>query len=405
MSVQYGSVPFDEQIAFMRQKLNIPTRSWTDIYGAEHDWAFGVAGATRDAIVGDFRKAVERAIEEGTTLETFRKDFDKIVARHGWDYRGGREWRSRTIYETNLYSSYGAGRLEQLEADKEALPYWQYHHSGSENPRHEHLQWDGLVLRADDPWWDEHYPPNGRGCGCSVTALSEDDLDLQGLQVGQAPPDEYESVEIGQRSPNGPRQVRVPKGVDPGFEHAPGRSRLHSAVPPPTEGSPWATGVPGRVPAEPLPAPRVLSEGILPPAGRSDSDYVNAFLGALGATSRTPATVRDVMGERVVVGREMFRARRSGRLSLPEGDPRHLPLLAEVLRRPDELWARIEWDSTTGEARLVRRYVARYRVGGEELLAVLERSRDGWQGAVAQRSDDPVRVGVRLYRRSDGGSN
>ena len=35
-----------------------------------------VAGANRDAIVADFRAAVEKAIAEGTTLEQFRKDFD-----------------------------------------------------------------------------------------------------------------------------------------------------------------------------------------------------------------------------------------------------------------------------------------------------------------------------------------
>ena len=63
--VAYGSLPFAEQIAFFKRKLNLPTQSWADIYQHEHDWAFVVAGANRDAIVADFRVAVEKAITEG----------------------------------------------------------------------------------------------------------------------------------------------------------------------------------------------------------------------------------------------------------------------------------------------------------------------------------------------------
>ena len=33
-------------------------------------------------------------VAEGTTLETFRKRFDGIVGKHGWSYKGGRDWRT-----------------------------------------------------------------------------------------------------------------------------------------------------------------------------------------------------------------------------------------------------------------------------------------------------------------------
>ena len=82
------------------------------------------------------REAVDKAIADGTTLEEFRRDFDRIVARYGWDYNGGRDWRTRVIYETNLNTSYAAGRWEQLQA----APFWQYEHADwVENPRHQHL--------------------------------------------------------------------------------------------------------------------------------------------------------------------------------------------------------------------------------------------------------------------------
>jgi len=42
---------------------------------------------------------------------------------------------------------------------------------------------DGLVLRADDPWWDRNYPPNGWGCQCYVTGLTEGQVQRKGLAV------------------------------------------------------------------------------------------------------------------------------------------------------------------------------------------------------------------------------
>ena len=224
----YGSLPFAEMVRFFLRKLNLTTDHWTDIYTREHDWSFVVAGANRDALVADFRAAVDKAIAEGGTLEDFRRDFDRIVATHGWDYNGGRDWRSRVIYETNLNTAYAAGRYEQLQA----APYWQYVHADwVTNPRHQHLAWDGLVLRRDDPWWQTHYPPNGWGCQCSVRGLWPRDL----AAMGKDGPDEAPEVHlverlIGQRNPRGPRLVLVPAGIDPGFEYIPGSSRQRGAA-------------------------------------------------------------------------------------------------------------------------------------------------------------------------------
>ncbi|UUE75501.1 phage head morphogenesis protein [Pectobacterium aroidearum] len=233
-NVSYGSLPFREQIAFLERKLNTKTDAWTDVYGAEHDNEFMVAGANRDDLVADLRTAVEKAIVGGT-LEQFRKEFAAIVQRYGWSYNGGFEWRSRIIYETNLRSSYTAGRYQQLMAMRETHPYWEYVHSDVvEEPREEHLAWNGMILRWDDPWWVYHFPINAWGCQCSVIARTEDDLKRLGKTgPDTAPPIQFIERVIGKRSPGGPRTVLVPQGIDPGFEHTPGRTREFSQVPPP----------------------------------------------------------------------------------------------------------------------------------------------------------------------------
>ncbi len=229
----YGSLPFREQIDFFRRKVNLNTRAWTDVWQAMHDHAFVVAGANRSDLVADFREAIDKAIAQGATLAEFRKDFDSIVAQYGWDYNGGRNWRSRVIYETNLRTSYAAGRWAQLQDIKAVRPYWQYVHSDAvAHPRPLHLAWGAqpVILHADDPWWRTHYPPNGWGCQCSVRALAERDLKKLGIErLDPAPPDDMQDVTVGGKS-SYPQRVQTPAGVDPGFGYAPGRDAFEQLV-------------------------------------------------------------------------------------------------------------------------------------------------------------------------------
>ena len=87
------------------------------------------------------------------------------------------------------------------------------------------------------------------------------------------------------------------------------------------------------------------------------------------------------------------------------GRERFLPLLAQALLQPDEIWARMEWMYALNKAVVRRRYVARFSVEGQEIpaLVVFEYGEGGWSGITAfqgatQTADD-WRVGVRLYAR------
>ena len=57
-----------EAIEFLRKKLNMPTRTWTDVFGAMHDRAFMVAGAQAEDLVEDFHQAVLKGISERARL-------------------------------------------------------------------------------------------------------------------------------------------------------------------------------------------------------------------------------------------------------------------------------------------------------------------------------------------------
>lgn len=214
--------PFSLQVDFLRAKLRLPTERWTDIWQAAHDRAFVVAGATKADLLNDLHEAVIKAAEQGLGLEEFRKDFKAIVAKNGWSgwtgqgTEAGEAWRTRVIYQTNMATSYAAGRWQQLK-DPELLsvrPYWKYHHMDwVKHPRPLHVSWNGLVLPHDHPFWDTHFPRNGWGCECTVTAASQADYD-KAVKAGKSePPKGWNTIDP---------KTGAPVGIDKGWDYAPG---------------------------------------------------------------------------------------------------------------------------------------------------------------------------------------
>lgn len=193
--------PFSEQVAAIKARTEnlIDTATWRDIERNAHDRAFVVAGATRANVLGDMARLIEKSAAEGKSIEWFRSQFDELVKQTGWEYNGSRNWRTRVIYTTNLRTSYATGRLQQLKNPKlkAVAPYWMYRHGGSLDPRPHHLAWNKHVLAADDEWWQTHYPPNGWGCSCYVTAVSRKTAERMGGKFTPPPADQKESIDEG----------------------------------------------------------------------------------------------------------------------------------------------------------------------------------------------------------------
>ncbi len=206
--------PFAEQVAFFRAKLArlVPTARWTDMLRAAHDKGFMVAGAQSADLLADLAAAVNRAVVQGIGIDAFRRDFAAAVAKAGWSYTGDFNWRTRTIYRTNIATSYAAGRLAQLRAG--GFDWYLYKHGDSLVPRPQHLAWDGLVLPSTHEFWQAHYPPSAWGCSCRVVGLRdpEDARSLGGDPAKPLPPD-WNTIDP---------KTGAPVGVGKGWDYAPG---------------------------------------------------------------------------------------------------------------------------------------------------------------------------------------
>lgn len=220
-------VPFNEAIAHLKGKLPEGTMRWDDLAGPVHAKVFTVAGATSVSLVKDLHGAITSAIENGTTLAQFRKDFDQIVQKHGWTYNGSRGWRTGVIFDTNMRVARMAGRWVQLQANKDRRPFLQYRTAGDSRVRLQHRMWDGIIRHIDDPFWDTHYPPNGLGCRCTVRPYGQAELDALGLKA------QTEPMAVKMRdvvNVDGQVTDQVPLGIDPGWDHNVGKAWIQPEI-------------------------------------------------------------------------------------------------------------------------------------------------------------------------------
>lgn len=226
-----------EALAFFKGKGYATSFAWQDVWQREHDAAFTVAKMMQVDLLRDVRTAVDKAIADGQTLAQFREAIEPRLLEAGWwgqadmqdpatgetrTVQLGSPRRLRVIFETNMRVSYAAGHWAQIQQTKADAPYLMYDAVNDRHTRPEHAAWDGLVLPADDSWWQTHYPPNDWGCRCGVIQLSADQLPAVGKDgPDQAPASrtrEYVNPRTGEVS-------RIPEGIGAGWAYAPGSDR------------------------------------------------------------------------------------------------------------------------------------------------------------------------------------
>ncbi len=393
-----------EAIDFLRQKLNLPTQSWTDLWEGMHARAFVVAGANTEALVSDFRNAIDKALSEGKSLDWFRKEFDKIVAAHGWNYKGERRWRQAVIFNTNMRMAYATGRWAQIVRLAESRPYLRYKAVLDERTRPLHRAWDDVVLRWDDPWWQTHFPPNGWNCRCTIQQLSERDLTRLKLKVSPSAP-ASPLIARGVNTPDGVKYVFVPKGIDPGFAYNPGEAAFGRGAQSMAllKHGPWEAleglSVTAKLNALPHDSVNVkLADAV----AKNDEVAIRQTLKA--ALGGDEVILTDPTGARVQLG-QAIADHWLENPSRQDGRERYFPLLPEIVTNPAEIWLGFARDEATGEVHLRRRYIKVIDLGGGRLLGLVTDA-DGrmWSGLTFFRSNNlaalkSLRLGMRLWVR------
>lgn len=219
--------------------------NWHEVEARAHATAFTVAGILRQDILQDVRAGLQDSLDNGLTLEQFRRQMTQKLTQKGWladkaklvaDEDGVLEGkqltprRLRTIFETNMQSSYGAGRYAQQMENAADRPYWTRVAVMDLRTRPAHAALNGLTARYDDPIWQFAYPPDGWGCRCRVRARSQSDIDGKSISVWSSE-GHLETVQQAW-GPQDTREVQAFRyngqlyTPDAGFGHNPGQGWL-----------------------------------------------------------------------------------------------------------------------------------------------------------------------------------
>lgn len=194
LAFAFGLPPADA-IAYFRDKGYAIGFQWQDVWQEAHARAFTVAGVMKMDVLQDIRAELQKAISTGSTVADFERAIVPTLQKKGWWGRGyitdqstgeitGKKLNGRrldTIFDTNVQSSYMAGRYKQFMENVAARPYWEYVAVLDSRTRPAHRSLHGRVFRYDDKAWGAFYPPNGHRCRCRVRAHSGDDLAARGI--------------------------------------------------------------------------------------------------------------------------------------------------------------------------------------------------------------------------------
>jgi len=420
-------LPPREAVDFFRAKGFTVGFDHRDVWQDEHASGFTVAKAMRYDILADIRRAADSALADGKTFQQFRDELEPVLREKGWwgkaeqtdpktgetrTVRLGSPRRLKTIYNVNLRTAQAAGRWRRIQRTKDRRPYLRYVAVLDNRTRPQHRAWHGTVLPVSHEFWTRYYPPNGWNCRCIAVQLSKRDLDRFGYAVTEkaptTPPRSYLNPRTGERT-------QVPQGIDPGFAHNPGKASMRALAPPPRDDTPPVPVESPPVDVGDMPAPRrVPADRIISnPDDLSDAELAERFLSEFGASVGKPAVFTDKLGEPVVISERLFQTAAGTWKIRKQGRERMLPLLAEAIREPDEIWWIWEEhpDREGGKpARptLTRRYLARFDVDGRtrNVFTLFDVGKDGWTGITmfdpTDRRLGRSRGGTLAYRRGGG---
>lgn len=126
------------------------------------------------------KKVLVKTIKEGQTFRQFYLDFEASLkskesrlAFENLKAENDIKKNLNIVFDVCLRVSNADDQWNRIIEAQESHPYIMYLVGASSECCLGHSHWHGLMLLANDPWWSDHFPPNGLDCKCHVRSVSE----------------------------------------------------------------------------------------------------------------------------------------------------------------------------------------------------------------------------------------
>ncbi len=103
------------------------------------------------------------------SFSDFRVDAQKVFDKYN-------ETWLQTEFETIVAQGQAASSWVDAQKTKATFPFIKYQTAADEKVRPQHAEWDNIVRKVDDPFWDSHYPPNGFNCRCIAVEVADENV-------------------------------------------------------------------------------------------------------------------------------------------------------------------------------------------------------------------------------------
>jgi SPP1 gp7 family putative phage head morphogenesis protein len=181
---------------FKKKGLKISENS-TDRIKAIKAHAFTVTGVTKLDILKDYKDLILKAIEEGITLNDFKKELTERLSTKGWTSRKDGDntlppWRLNNIFRTNTMEMYSQAKWDQFQETIDLVPYISCFSVVDKNTT-EKCKWlNGKFFRKDDKTFAKFLRSIGH-YHCRRADLPASELDVKGKKVwkGKDVPKKY----------------------------------------------------------------------------------------------------------------------------------------------------------------------------------------------------------------------
>jgi len=119
------------------------------------------------------------------------------------------------VLQTNGFQAFATARFDMQRAHRASLPFLKYQTVGDAHVRESHQALDGKVIPADDPFWDDHYPPWDWGCRCVAVGISQREAERMMAADAEKPAVERRVLDDAQLKAlnDGTARVMTPGGV------------------------------------------------------------------------------------------------------------------------------------------------------------------------------------------------
>ena len=182
-NVNNKNFKFENAIKYFEKQISITKEEYKKLDKKYQSLAFTVANYSNINLLNEIYNLLLESIEDGYGLNSFKELLNNCLVDFGYDKEN--DYKIDLIYRNNIQTAFQVGHYER-GIDNDVLsyrPYWQYDAIDDDETRPEHRALDGKVFRADDPFWNTWYPPNGHRCRCSVKFLSKREVENKGLVV------------------------------------------------------------------------------------------------------------------------------------------------------------------------------------------------------------------------------